>query len=248
MARAKRTDRAEARRRFRAAQVVEGAEPSDTDEEDDAASPAPQAPAAARVVRSGRPGKPPSPLDMPPIQVRPGLFGAVVSAVRPVDIRGDIRLLVPLVTQTKAVAIPTLLVAVASILMFIPSIRVPLSFAITLFIIYPPMAGPFLAGILAPRAGWLAGLINGLVAGLGSAIVIFGLTALPGGSTLTSSERISYLFNFLTVWPLFGAFVGAFAAFYKRFLKFSNPNAGRPPARRGGPSMRPTARPAAKRR
>lgn len=248
MARAKRTDRAEARRRFRAAQTDEGAEPSDADESGDSGSPAQEAPAGTRVVRSGRPGKAPSPLDMPPIQVRPGLFGAVVSAFRPVDLRGDIRLLVPLVTQTKAVSIPALIVVVAAILSFIPSVRTPLFFAITLFIIYPPMAGPFLAGILAPRAGWLAGLINGLVAGLGSAIVIFGLSALPGGATLTANDRLSYVFNFLTVWPLFGAFVGAFAAFYKRFLKFSNPNAGRPPARRGGQSVRPTARPAARRR
>ena len=89
----------------------------------------------------------------------------------------------------------------------------------------PPMATSFLAGILAPRASWLAGGIAGLAAAIGFSVLILASPTFPTGPDAPSRESlIGYA---LVSSPTFGLAIGAFAGFYRRFLQLSNPNRGR---------------------
>jgi hypothetical protein len=224
VARAKRTDRAQARRRHRA---------SLTDAESQGGGAPESSPAEAPASGRSRP--------------RPGFLSLFTTAIRPVDIRGDVAYLPTLVLRTKAVWVPGLLTAIAGVIALVPGgVSSGLGPIIALFVLQTPLAGPFLAGVLAPRASWLAGLIVGLEAAIFTTLYVF-TAPLPAGAELTASQLVTVvLFNFFVVFPLFGMFVASFAAFYRRFLRNSNQAAAARRAqsssgRRG--SQRPQPRP-----
>ena len=256
MARAKRTDRAEARRRYRAS-----LEPATVATEDDtaeaAATPnrlsgrAASNQSAAAVARpAARTARPGDLLATEPVTRRPGFFGSITGAITPLDLRADLAALPALTTRTRAIWLPSLIVAVSGVSILIPSLQsnTIVGLVASLFVAPPPMAGPFLAGILAPRAGWLAGGIVGLVSA-----IFFGLyLATAPASVLTnatSEARFSAIVQSFVIAPMFGILVGGFAAFYRRFLRLSSPNPG---ARGGGkPASKQTgrtAKPAPRRR
>jgi hypothetical protein len=174
VARAKRTDRADARRRYRAtqseAQELDGAE-EDEPASTPAASSTPRSETRrAGPVRSGpaRPTGSGARTQVAPPQ-RPSFTGAFRAAARPFDIRSDIAYIPTLVLRTRAVWIPAL-AAIASGALFLAS--QPLgsnglaNLAFQLFVLPPTIAGSFLAGILAPRATYIAGGIAALVGAL----------------------------------------------------------------------------------
>ena len=223
MARAKRTDRAEARRRHRARLAEIESRVDDAEETE----PAP--------AQSSRP------------RIRaPGFLSLFTTALTPVDIRGDLAYLPTLVLRTRAVWVPGVLTAIAGVIALIPGgLSSGLGPIVALFVLQTPLAGPFLAGVLAPRASWLAGLIVGLEAAVFTTIYVL-VTPLPAGAELTMSQVVSVvLFNFFIVFPLFGTFVASFAAFYRRFLRNSNQAAAarRSQRSRQGTQKRPTSRP-----
>ena len=225
MARAKRTRRAEARRRYRAEHGL----PDETFESEDAL-----ATDSAPTTKATRPSG--SGADQ---TGRLGIATSFRLAFRPLDLRGDLRALPKLVTN-KALWLPVLLTlgATGIFLAVRPQatatgeiVTVLSVFMLQYFIQPPAIGGVFIAGFLAPRASWLLGIIVGLV----SAVCYAGLIlsgALGVGSAAEMNEAILGSF---AISPLTGALFASAAAWYRRFLQLSSPNRGRtgPPAKRG---------------
>ena len=229
MARAKRTTRAEARRRYRAEHGL----PDDTITDDET----PEEDAApSRRTGSGS--------DQPQ---RMGIVSAFRLAFRPLDLRGDLRAL-PRLVRDKAFFVPILLTlaSTAAVLMIRPQTAatgdLPAVLSVFLFqyFIQPPaIGGVFIAGFLAPKASWLLGAIVGVVSAVcyGALVLNSPVSIAPAA---TASEVI--LGGFL-ISPLMGALFASAAAWYRRFLKLSSPNRGRtrPPAKRGNDGRSRTA-------
>ncbi len=216
MARAKRTDRAEARRRYRQEAATRTEADETTLEAPARTSKAPVAPAPTG---------------------RPSVVAAFRQAARPASLRADIEYLPTLIVRTKAIWVPAGLVIAAGTMFLVPDLGSNIVFVLAFqaFVVPPPLAASFLAGLLAPRAAWLAGGVVGLISALTFAVV----AVLYEGSvdaTITSDQlRDTVLFGF-AVAPLFGIGAGAFAGFYRRFLQFGQP------ARRGNQGRRDSNR------
>ncbi len=217
MARAKRTDRAEARRRHRAALGIDP-EPLEAVEDEEQAAP------VATGRRAAAP--PPRPLE------RPSLISAFRSAFRPVDFPGDLRALPSIALHSKAIWLPIVLtVGAAAFYLASPN---SLSFILFNYFAYvPPVASIFLAGFLAPRASYMTGFIAGVAgAAVFSVVALIASGQAPAsGATANPAAVSSDLMLAWTVSPISGVFFGASAGWYRRFLGAANPNRNRPPTR-----------------
>ena len=89
------------------------------------------------------------------------------------------------------------------------------------FIAPPSLAGPFLAGLLAPRATYLAGGIVGIVAAI---VLTIAIGLIPSSLFAGPVDRQAIILYAVVVSPLFGLAVGGFAGYYRRFLFLSSPN------------------------
>lgn len=213
MVRAKRTDRAEARRRHRAALAAEPELLDATDAEDEPADPA----VAVRASRTSQ--------TRPAIAARPSIFQAFRSAFRPVDFKGDLRALPSIALRSKAVWLPILLTVGAAV--FYLTSPSSLSFLVFNYFAYiPPVASIFLAGFLAPRASYMTGFIAGL-----AGAAVFSTVALisagqpaANGQTVDPAAVQSDLMLAWSVSPISGVLFGAAAGWYRRFLTAANPN------------------------
>ena len=223
MARAKRTDRSEARRRYRAQLAAEGRLPADEIDEAEATA---TAPADGRQGRAGlmsraaeaRGGEAHRRTPASPAPAG-GVRNAFRGAFRPLDLREDLRLL-PRLLVHKAFWVPTLLAVVtAGPLVAFQGRELISQFAATYFLAPPPIGGIFLAGFLAPRASYLIGALFGLVSAVIVTIVAASLTTVVEG-TGTPAEVASVAF---VISPLSGIFFGAAAAWYRRFLYLASP-------------------------
>lgn len=167
MPRAKRTDRAEARRRYRASiDETPGDEAIDTPPE-----------AAPARARSGQPAAAPAPQ-------RPSISHAFRTAFRPVTLREDLRTFPRLLTH-RSVWLPILLTVLAGLFFVITNGSNPIVAIVATYFIAPPALGSvFLAGFLAPRSSYLIGFLVGLVSAvIASAIVLSsGASLNPDGS------------------------------------------------------------------
>jgi hypothetical protein len=208
--RAKKTDRAEARRRSRIAagtiddQDIELEAPAADDE---------------RPVR--RPDARPE---------RPSITAAFRQSFHPLDLRDDLRTL-PLLLRSRAVWLPLLLSVLAAALFV--AMPTSLTFIVFQYFVFTlPLGAVFLAGFLAPRSSWLAGLVVGL-----GTVVVFAIALYSGRlDTIYAPEtRTAYIAQSLVLSTIGGSFFAATAAWYRRFLRLSNPNRGRQqqPSRRG---------------
>jgi hypothetical protein len=228
LARAKRTDRTEARRRHRTEQSVamDGAAAIATDGD---------VPARTAAPRADEPARP----------ARPSVIGALRGAFRPVDLVGDLK------------ALPRLLIhwsfwgpglaTIASTIVYIAVARqqtattaaqdqswilVNLAFQMFVFPLPAPAGTAFIAGFGAKRASWLVGLILGVLAATCFAIVLYSVS-----STLTSPnaplDAQALALQGLLVGPIGAALFAAAAAWYRRFLNLANPNRAQ---RRGQPA------------
>ena len=224
MARAKRTTRAEARRRYRAEHGLpdETAADLETPEGDDPA-PTGQPASGAEANRSGR----------------IGIFAAARLAFRPLDLRGDLAAL-PRLATNKALFVPILLTVGATVVFLVARpgptaqgdlLAVLSTFLFQYFIQMPAIGGVFIAGFLAPRASWLLGVVVGLVsAGCYSALLLSGALGVPTTTNMNEIVLSAFLIS-----PVMGALFASAAAWYRRFLQLSSPNRGknRPSARQG---------------
>lgn len=221
MARAKRTDRAAARRRYRSEQ---GLAPLDTEAPLEPLEPL-DGPASSGQVDRARPQQPPS--------ARRSIGAAFREAFHPLDVRGDLRAL-PQLVRDKALWIPVILTITTSLLFVIvrPEGRSDPASVITVFLyqyflVTPAIGGVFIAGFLAKRASWLLGVLVGLVAATCySFLILNGFIGVPPSAAPTSLVQDVIFASFLLS-PVVGAFFAATAAWYRRFLYLSNPNRGR---------------------
>ncbi len=215
MARAKRTERAEARRRYRAATASEDA----TDVMDDA-TPVPSA-ARSTASSAARPASGGTPARM-------GFMAAFKGAMRPINVRPDLASLPWIATHTHALWVP-LLITVASTVAIIATSGGSISlFMFAYFIQTPAIGGVFIAGFLAPRASWLLGVVVGLVsAACYSVLVLFYPTTIYASLPPTEAQARDVAISAFILSPVIGGFFAAGAAWYRRFLRLSSPNRGR---------------------
>lgn len=142
MARAKRTHRADARKRYRA-QVAAG-----------------EVPAGSAAER------PPATGASAPAPERPSITYAFRAAFRRADLATDLRLLPQLILH-RSVWVPAAISVGAMLLIFVTGGKDIVSQLLwQYFIITPPVGAIFLSGFLAPRASYLTGAISGLVGAL----------------------------------------------------------------------------------
>jgi hypothetical protein len=232
VARAKRTDRADARRRHRAQLVAEGRLPEDEPGDEPAAPSAPptRATARPRATAGGRPGS----LDTPRPAGGIGIRNAFREAFRPLNLREDLRLL-PRLLLHRSFWVPSLIAAVtAGALIAFQGREIISQFAATYFLAPPPIGGIFLAGFMAPRASYLVGALVGLVSAVLVTFAAASLSTVVEGAG-TPAEVGSFAF---TISPLSGIFFGAAAAWYRRFLYLASPArqaVRRPPPAKGKP-------------
>lgn len=217
VARAKKTDRAEARRRYRAEMSGE----FDTD----AAEMGSEVAAETTTRSAAKNSKFSSPSG------RMSIKDALRESVHPVDVRADLAALPWLVTHTKAVWLP-ILISIGSAVAFV---AVPSSITVYLFqffVLAPAIGSIFLAGFLAPRASWLIGIIVGVAASLILGVLLLSggmnhaLTTLGGAPYDPATYSATIIQSVILAIPLGGLFAAA-AAWYRRFLQLSNPNRGR---------------------
>lgn len=224
LARAKKTDRAEARRRHRIALAAQDGDVSLAESvSEDAAG------AGAAPRRQAAPGGHPA---------RPGILTAFRTAMQPADIREDLRYLPTLALHTRAIWLPSLLVVAAAVIAVVGDpVHNSVALLVVQFALVPPAMIPaFLAGILTTRASWLAGGITGMVASVAFVLAVSLIPVPePGGSVRppTSSEQSAYIASALANLPM-GFLIGALAGFYRRMLRSTGP--ARPGAQRRRPA------------
>ncbi len=228
MARAKRTDRTEARRRYRAEQAALATDELDID--DDGAG------TSAAGARS-------APANSSGTTKRPSIVAAFKGAIRPLDLRGDIAALPQVLLNWGFLAAVGLTVVAAG--WFVLAYNEPMSavqpgapasdleavvgtnsipyFVATMALQPPPAIGAFLIGFAAKRASWLGGLIYGIFVTIVAIIVL----QLPAGRLLTGNGPADAVIIGHAAWsPLGAALFASAAAWYRRFLDLSNPNRG----------------------
>jgi hypothetical protein len=212
--RAKRTARADARRRYRASQSV----PEDVDELEAVDDEGGQTSAtAAKPPPPRRAAAATSPAATPP---RPSIATAFRQAFRPIDLRGDLMAL-PSLLINKAFWIPAGgIVAIAGVVLFTGGKELVSQVLAPYFLYPPPIAPVFLAGFLAPRGSWLLGGIIGVVQSIVTLVLVL---ASPTLNAATGAADPGVLAYSLFVSVGFGAFYAAAAAWYKRFLQGANP-------------------------
>ena len=223
MARAKRTDRTEARRRHRSEQaaVTGGA----------AVATAGELPADA--VRSSATARPTGQAVQPE---RPSVTAALRGAFRPVDIKGDLRALPRLLIHWSFWG--PALATIASTIVYIAVaqgqsaataaqdqswVLVNLAFQMFVFPLPAPAGTAFIAGFGAPRASWLIGMILGVLAAACFAIVLYSVSASLTSPNSPIDAQSLALQGFL-VGPVGSALFAAAAAWYRRFLNLASPN------------------------
>lgn len=227
MARAKRTERAEARRRYRS---VTGVAESPDLEIDEAETPGTPAAAIPRGDRARRPdGGSASRREAAP-PPRPGFVAGLRRAAGPADVLADVRALPAIAVHSKALWVPFAVIVGITALFFIPGVSAnPIVVMLgSLALQPPPMILPFLGGMLAPRGAWLVGGIVALAnaAAYSLLFVVFTNSVQTGlGFTyvMTTDQKVGVVVNAVVTSVPFGILVGAFSGFYRRFLAMSSP-------------------------
>lgn len=224
MARAKRSssERAAARRRYRAAIEAGELDAEGLEGGEDAA------PAGAGERRPNQPAR-----SAP--GGRMGFGAALRSSYHPVRLREDLAALPSLITH-RALWLPVLItIATAVATGATGGTDILTGLLFTYFIVTPAIGGAFLAGFLAPRASWLLGIVVAVIAGA-CYITMGALGRLPGEfNTVYQTSPSAAIFSSLIGAPLFGALFASAAAWYRRFLSLTSPSRGaQQPQKRSG--------------
>ncbi len=208
MARAKRTDRADARRRYR----VNQDEPDVMGTEDQVAVP--------NVLAGRRGSTPSSPRAVAPAGRLSFTDSLRRSWHRP-DVRADIAAL-PWLLRTRAFLIPLALVVVGVAALIVAPTNPAASLFFQLMVLPPAMAPIFIAGFFAKRASYLLGFIIAVIDVVGYSVFVY--TALPAlsGEPVSAARQQELVVSAIFVGPLSGIFFAAGAAWYRRFLAFSS--------------------------
>jgi hypothetical protein len=231
VARAKRTERAEARRRYRATLATDPL--AEDTEGTDGVSTAGSSKDAKRsnATSSGKQGTSGTP-------ERVGFTDAFRQSIRPVHVREDIASLPWIATHTKAIWLPALITIAATIATAATGATdMVTGLLFTYFVVFPAIGGVFIGGFLAPRASWLVGVVIGLIsAACYVALGVTGKLPAPFAEQYTVSAAGAAISAFIYS-PIMGAFFAAAAAWYRRFLALSSPNRNRKQSQ--APKQRP---------
>lgn len=215
MARAKQTDRAEARRRYRQANRLEAeAEPNVLDDDDRETVSAPRAKSATPE--------------------RPGITSSFRAAYHPANVREDLALLPQLLTSRAFLAAAGLVIAAAAFVAILPTNSLA-GFAFQTFVLPPAIAPIFVAGFFAPRASYLIGLVVSLIDAVAYAFLVIVIAPTIGTTATPGPDVTSLVGTALLVGPISGVLFASAAAWYRRFLALSSRS-------RQGPSSRGKAR------
>ena len=211
MARAKQTDRAEARRRYRQANRLEAeVEPNVLDDDDRGTVPAPRAKAATPE--------------------RPGITSSFRGAYHPANVREDLALLPQLLRSRAFLAAAALVVAAAVFIAVLPTNSLA-GFAFQTFVLPPAIAPIFVAGFFAPRASYLLGLLVSLIDVVAYAFLIIVVAPTIGLTTTPGPDPLSLVGTALLVGPTSGILFASAAAWYRRFLALSSRSRQQPAGR-----------------
>ncbi|MES2211270.1 MAG: hypothetical protein V4515_13980 [Chloroflexota bacterium] len=204
MARAKRTDRADARRRYRLTH-----DETDMTESEDL-EPVPNVLASSRVPTKG------------PVAARPMSFTDSMrnSWHRP-DVRADIEAL-PWLLRSRAFLVPLALVVVGVAALTAAPTNPAAGLFFQLMVLPPAMAPIFITGFFAKRASYLLGLIIAVIDVAGYAVFVYSALPALSGDPVTAARQQELVFSAVAVGPLSGIFFAAGAAWYRRFLAFSS--------------------------
>lgn len=230
MARAKRTDRTEARRRYRAEQTSTASEPGT-----DGTTAAPSS--TSRKGASAPVGQPP----------RPSIMGAFKGAYRSPHIMDDLKAAPEVLLHWgfwAAIGL-TILASVIFVVSYSDAVsKVAVGdqaglnavlqantlpfFVGTMFLQPPPAVGAFIIGFTAKRASWLSGLVYGIFATIAIIVVL----QTPAGRLLSGDQNNqAVMINAAAVSPVGSMLFASALAWYRRFLELSNPNRGQRPAK-----------------
>lgn len=208
MARAKRTQRADARRRYR--QTVAG-DPEDVGLDDGEPT---TAAAAPRVTSAGRKAGPST------AGRQMGFTDAMRAAWHRPDVRADIAVL-PSLLLTRWFLIPLALVLVGIVGVIVFPTNYVSGLLFQLMVLPPAMAPVFIVGFFAKRASYLLGFLIAVVDVIGYALFVYlALPALAPNATPTQSSQ-ELVLSALAIGPLSGIFFASGAAWYRRFLTLS---------------------------
>ena len=232
MARAKRTERAEARRRYRATLATN---PLTGETQDADGAPPTGASQAAGRSNASTTGK-----QAGTTTERVGFFDAFRQSIRPVHVREDIAALPWITVHTKAIWLPVLITVAATIATAVTGAKdMVTGLLFTYFVVFPAIGGVFIGGFLAPRASWLVGVVIGLVSAICYvALGVTGLLPTPFAEQFTVNALGASVSAFIYS-PIMGAFFAAAAAWYRRFLALSSPNRNRNRRPSQAPKQRP---------
>jgi hypothetical protein len=211
VARAKHTVRAEARRRYRQANL--SADDANLELDDMESEP---------DVASARSGAKPAQRPAPQPSGRPGFMASMRSAYHRANVREDLRHL-PMLLRSRALLAAIGLVFAGAAAAFAFPGYTGSAFAWELLVLPGSALGPQLvAGFFAPRASYLLGFIVGIVQGIVFTVFLTQFAARLG--TALPGEQLGQLLtlSFVTG-PISGTLFAAAAAWYRRFLALSSP-------------------------
>ncbi len=225
MARAKRTERADARRRHRADLAAAQAAADEAAAAAAAEDPSGSAAPATGYSRKARPDATTSQKRAPAPQ-RMGFIAAMRSSYQVADVRGDLRSL-PMLLRSRSFLIPTGL-SIASFVVALVTVGTTNTITVllvTLFLGPLPIGSIYAAGALAPKASWLMGGIASLIGTAGLiAYALIGSSVVAG----TAAPQLTDILYALSFYTVFGAVIGAGLGFYRRLLRAMNPTPDRP--------------------
>jgi len=216
VARAKSTQRAEARRRYRAANA-----PDETGDFAEGVTPPASTGRTSSTTQS-------SARSTAPVG-RVGFVDAFKLSIRPIHVRPDLEALPWIAIHTKALWLPLLITIASTVFIIATNGTDRISqFLFAYFVQTPAIGGVFIAGFLAPRASWLLGVIVGFVSAACYAIlVVFYPTAIYASVPPTADQARDIAISAFILSPVIGGFFAAGAAWYRRFLALSSPNRAR---------------------
>ena len=210
MARAKRTssERAAARRRYRAAAEAQALE----------------ADASAVDADPGRSAQPVQPMAA---AVRMGLRAALRASIHPLTLRADLATL-PSLVPNKALWLPVLItIASTAAVVATDGTNALSAILFSYFVQTPGIGGAFLAGFLAPRASYLFGFMVGIVTAVCYSVLIYAFPLQIATEVPDAAIAQSAVLSAVITSPILGALFASAAAWYRRFLTLTNPNRGR---------------------
>jgi hypothetical protein len=239
VARAKRTERTDARRRYREEQAPltgeEGASEttSETTSKPTASNPSNSKSSTSKSATDGA----------RPAGQRQGFMTLMKAAYRPPRVIDDLKSLPLVVTNIGFIGASLGSIAIA--VWFCLSYNTPISavpigdtaglqavsasyqipaMLMGMVISPPPAVGAFLIGFMAKRASWLGGLLYGILC----TIIVILVLQQPAGRLFTADGSPDAIIASTAAWaPIGAALFAAAAAWYKRFLNLSNPNRAR---------------------